>query len=319
MKLIDEKNYARVMKSETEPYLEKRRREDFFASFDKNRIHFEAYERQDCNAGIIILHGFTESAEKFRETVYYFFEAGYSVFAPDLRGHGQSFRTSKKSGTVNADSFDDYVKDLEVLADTVVVPSLCGKPLYIYSHSLGSTVAVMYMQRNPEAVSKAVISSPMLCGNMGMPVPVAGALAKIISVFGGKNLSVPGRCKFDPKQTYENSDDTSRARFEYYHEKRKRQPVLQTNGPSFGWVKASLEARDSIFKPENLEKLKMPILMLKPQQDRQVLESYQDSFAEKVKSVKVIDVPDSKHEIFGSENKTLEIYYREIFGFLGEK
>ena len=75
----------------------------------------------------------------------------------------------------------------------------------------------------------------------------------------------------------------------------------------------------SIFKEENLKKLTMPILLLKPQEDRQVLESWQDKFAGKVNSVRVVNIPDSRHEIFGSGNKTLEGYYREIFGFLGEE
>lgn len=319
MKLIDEKNYEAVMKSEIEPYLQSIRRDEYFESFDGNKIHFEAYKHENAKAAVLVLHGFTESAEKFREVSYYFFKEGYSVFAPDLRGHGKSYRTSKKTGTVNADSFDDYAKDLEVLINKVIVPSETGKDIYLYSHSLGSTAALLYMQKNSGTVKKAVLSSPMLCGNMGMPVGIAKTVANVLCALGGKNISAPGRCQFDPGQTVENSDDTSKARFHYYHDKRKNDSLLQTNGPSFGWVKASLEARDSIFKEENLSKLTMPILLCKPLEDRQVLESWQDKFAEKVKTVRVVNIPDSKHEIFGSENKTLAIYYREVFDFLGEK
>lgn len=319
MKLIDEKYYEVLMKTEVEPFLESIRKDEYFDSFDSNKIHFEAYEQENAKAAVLVLHGFTESAEKFREVSYYFFKEGYSVFAPDLRGHGKSYRTSKKPGTVNSDSFDDYAKDIEMLINKVVLPAAEGKELYLYSHSLGSTAALLYMQKNPKIIKKAVLSSPMLCGNMGMPVGVAKAVANVLCALGGKNISAPGRCKFDPEQTVGNSDDTSEARFNYYHEKRKNDSLLQTNGPSFGWVKASLEARDSIFKEENLSKLTMPILLCKPKEDRQVLESWQDKFAEKVKSVRVVSIPDSKHEIFGSENKTLEKYYREIFGFLGEK
>ena len=153
---------------------------------------------------------------------------------------------------------------------------------------------------------------------MGMPVGIAKAVASVLCALGGKNISAPGRCQFDPGQTVTNSDDTSEARFRYYHEKRKADSLLQTNGPSFGWVKASLEARDSIFEDANISKLTLPILLLKPREDRQVLESWQDKFAEKVKTVRVVKIPDSKHEIFGSENKTLEGYYGEIFAFLEE-
>lgn len=319
MKLIDEKNYEAVMKTEVEPFLASVRKDGYIDSFDGNKIHFEAYEHENARAAVLVLHGFTESAEKFREVSYYFFREGYSVFAPDLRGHGKSYRTSQKPGTVNADSFDDYAKDLEMLISKVILPSAEGKELYLYAHSLGSTAALLYMQKNPDIIKKVVLSSPMLCGNMGMPVGVAKAVASVLCALGGKNISAPGRCQFDSEQTVTNSDDTSEARFCYYHEKRKADSLLQTNGPSFGWVKASLAARDSIFKDESLKKLTMPILLLKPQEDRQVLESWQDKFAEKVNSVRVVKIPGSKHEIFGSENKTLEGYYREIFGFLGEE
>ena len=319
MTLIDEKNYEAVMKNEVEPFLESVRRDEYITSFDGNKIHFEAYEHENAKAAVLVLHGFTESAEKFREVSCYFFQEGYSVFAPDLRGHGKSYRTSKKTGTVNADSFDDYAKDLEILVNKVVLPSVKNKEIYIYSHSLGSTAALLFMQKNPQTVKKAVLSSPMLCGNMGMPVGIAKTVASVLCALGGKNISAPGRCQFDPEQTVTNSDDTSKERFDYYHEKRKNDSLLQTNGPSFGWVKASLKARDSIMREENLGKLTMPILLVKPQEDRQVLESWQDKFAEKVNSVRVVNIPDSKHEIFGSENKTLEIYYREIFDFFGEK
>lgn len=319
MKLIDENNYEAVMKTEVEPFLESVRRDEYFESFDGKKIHYEAYEHENAKANVLVLHGFTESAEKFREVSYYFFKEGYSVFVPDLRGHGKSYRTSKRVGTVNADSFDDYARDIEILISKLILPSAEKKDLYLYSHSLGSTVALLYMQKNPEAVKKAVLSSPMLCGNMGMPVGIAKAVASALCALGGKNISAPGRCRFDPEQTVQNSDDTSEARFYYYHEKRKSDSLLQTNGPSFGWVKASLKARDSIFKEENLKKLTMPILLLKPQEDRQVLESWQDKFAEKVRAVRVVNIPGSRHEIFGSGNKTLEGYYREIFGFLGEE
>lgn len=319
MKLIDEENFEAVMKNEIEPFLESVRKDGYFESFDLKKIHFEAYEHENAKAAVLVLHGFTESAEKFREVSYYFYNEGYSVFAPDLRGHGKSYRTSQKPGTVNADSFDDYAEDLEMLINKVILPAAGGKDLYLYAHSLGSTAALLYMQKNPGIIKKAVLSSPMLCGNMGMPVGIAKAVAGLLCTLGGKNISAPGRCRFDPEQSVENSDDTSEARFRFYHEKRKADILLQTNGPSFGWVKASLEARDSIFKEENLKKLTVPILLLKPQEDRQVLESWQDKFAEKVKSVRVVKIPGSKHEIFGSENKTLESYYREIFGFLGEE
>ena len=42
VQIIDENNYSNIMASQVEPYLEKRRREDFFSGSDGARLHYEA-------------------------------------------------------------------------------------------------------------------------------------------------------------------------------------------------------------------------------------------------------------------------------------
>lgn len=315
MDIIRDADYKETMLKKVEPYLEGVRKEASFSSFDSNSISYEAYSKADSKATVIILHGFTESAEKFREVTYYFYNMDYSVYAPDLRGHGKSYRTSKKAGTVNADTFDDYVKDLEVFINDIVKPIERDKPIYIYAHSLGGAVAILYMESNTDVISKAVLSSPMICGNMGMPVPVAATVARLLCILGGDSISAPGRCKFNPQLKFEDSDATSKVRFEYYQNKRCNDSLLQTNGPSFGWVKASVEARDKML--ENADKISSELLVLLPEEDKQLLSEYQQKFISAVKNAKVTDIKGSKHEIFGSTDKVLEEYYRYIYEFLG--
>ena len=314
VKLIDEENYSYIMKTEVEPYLEKKGREDFIFTSDGRKLHYEAYEKTLSRGSIVILHGFTESAEKFREIAYYFLKAGYSVFSLDMEGHGKSHRTSQKKEKVEIDSFDTYAEDLDFFINKVVVPKTLTGKISIYSHSLGSTVALLYLMDNPYTVEKAVLSSPMICGNMGMPVAVAGTVAKLLCSVGGKRIGAPGRCVFNESQTVENSDATSRARFDYYHAKRKAEPLYQTSGPSFSWVKASLEARDRILSEEGIRSLKAELLIFKPEQDRQLLHSYTEKFAKKA-DVKIKEVKNSEHEIFMSENGVLRWYLEQILDF----
>lgn len=150
-----------------------------------------------------------------------------------------------------------------------------------------------------------------------MPVAVAGTVAKLLCSLGGKRIPAPGRCIFDPEQTAESSDATSAARFDYYHAKRKAEPLYQTSGPSFGWVKASLDARDRILSDEGIKALRAKLLIFKPEQDRQLLGSYTEKFAEKAE-VKVKKVRNSRHEIFMSENEVLGWYFDEVLEFFGE-
>ena len=314
VQLIDEENYSYIMKTEIEPYLEKKGREDFIFTDDNRKLHYEAYEKTLSRGSIVILHGFTETAEKFRELAFYFRKAGYSVFSLDMEGHGKSHRTSKKKEKVEIDSFDTYAEDLNLFIEKVVIPNTKMGEINIFSHSLGSTVALLYMMKHPYTVKRAVLSSPMVCGNMGMPVAVAGTVAKLLCALGGKGIPAPGRCVFDENQTAENSDATSNARFEYYHTKRKTEPLYQTSGPSFGWVKASLEARDKILSCEDI---KSETLIFLPEEDRQLLHSYTKTFAKKA-DIKIKEVKNSKHEIFMSGNDALKWYVEEILEFYAD-
>jgi lysophospholipase len=315
--IISESNYSYEMINQVEPYLQKRRKDDFFLSSDGKKLHYEAYEKLLSRGNIVILHGFTESAEKFRETAYYFRKAGYSVFSLDLRGHGKSHHDSDNPLRVDIDSFDTYAEDLNIFIDKIVKPLSKDKNIYIYSHSLGSTVALLYMMKYPYSVSKAVLSSPMICGNMGMPTAVAGTVAKALCSLGGKKIGAPGRCVFDENQTADSSDATSKVRFEYYHEKRKAEPLYQTSGPSFSWVKASLSARDKIMSEDSIRQLRAKMLIFKPETDRQLLGEWTDRFAHKA-DIKIKDVKNSRHEIFMSSDETLKWYMEEILEFYAE-
>ncbi len=312
--LIDEKNYSYLMNTEVEPYLDKKGKEDFIFTADDRKLHYEAYEKTLSRGSIVILHGFTESAEKFRELAYYFRKAGYSVYALDMEGHGKSHRTSDKKEKVEIDSFDTYADDLDFFIEKVVRPGTKNGRICLYTHSLGSTVALLYLMKHPHAVEKAVLSSPMICGNMGMPVAVAGTVAMLLCALGGKGIPAPGRCIFDENQTVENSDATSRARFEYYHAKRKNEPLYQTSGPSFGWVRASLDARDRILSGE---KIRTDMLIFLPEEDKQLLHGYTRTFAEK-NGIKIKNVKNSKHEIFMSANDVLGWYLEEALEFFAE-
>ena len=315
IKVIEEKDYHNIMINEVEPYLEKRREDRYFSSADGKKLHCEVYEKLLSRGSILVLHGFTESAEKFREMSYYFRKAGYSVYALDLRGHGKSHHDSENPLRVDVESFDLYAEDINTLMETIIAPASKGKEIYIYSHSLGSTAALLYMMKYPYAVTKAVLSSPMICGNMGMPVAVAGTVAKLLCKAGGKTIPAPGRCVFDENQSADNSDATSKARFEYYHNKRKAESLYQTSGPSFGWVKASLVARDKIMSESNIALLRAKMLIFKPEADRQLLGEYTDRFA-KMAKIKIKDVKNSRHEIFMSGDETLKWYVEEILEFL---
>lgn len=315
--LVDEKNYANVMKNEVEPFLAEIREEGYFNTTDGKLLHFEAHTVKNAKANIVIAHGFTESAEKFREMAYYFVKNGFNAFALDHRGHGHSYRMAGDTETVRLNKFSEYIEDLNTFVNDIVIPKGNGLPMHLFGHSMGGGIAARYIQVYTDVFEKAILSSPMICAQTGAPVPLAKTIMGLASAVGLKNVSVPGMCKFNPDATYENSSDTSKARFDYYLAKKISDPLYRTAGPSFGWISEALKLTDHLLDDSNCSKVSAKVLIFQPEQDAKVISSYQDVFARKLSDAKLVHISNSKHEIFATTNDVLKIYLDKIFEFLG--
>lgn len=317
IELVDEKNYAKVMKNEVEPFLAGIRTEGFFNTFDGKQLHYEAHMIDNARGNVVIVHGFTEFAEKFREMAYYFVKNGFNAFALDNRGHGHSYRPDGDIHTVRLNKFADYVEDLDIFAREVVKPLADNIPMYLFSHSMGGGIAARYLQVHPDMFEKAILSSPMICAQTGAPVPLAKGIMGFVSALGLKNISVPTMCKFNPNAPFETSSDTSRARFDYFLSKKVAEKNYQTAGPSFGWVNEALKLTDQLLDTDNCRRVSAKVLVFQPEHDAKVLSPYQNKFVAKLNDAKLVYIENSKHEIFATTNDVLKKYLDRIFEFLG--
>lgn len=314
--LIDENNFLQEMLSNVEPFLKEIRTEGYFNTQDGKQLHYEAHTIKNPRGNVIICHGFTEFGEKFREMAYYFVKNGYNAFALDHRGHGKSYRIGNKPETVGIGRFDDYINDLDVFIREIVMTKSDGKPLFIYAHSMGGAIAARYLQENPEVFSKAILTAPMICAEPGMPVKIAKNVSAFAASTGLKNFSVPGRCKFNPNADFAKSSDTSKARFNYYMDIKRNEPLYRTAGPSFGWISEAMKVTDKLLDDTLCRKISTKVLIFQPENDNRVISSYQNKFVAKVNDASLVFVPNSKHEIFASTNDVLRTYLDKIFEFL---
>lgn len=109
---ISQKEYEKKMQDVAEPFL-KQRREDFWLERETGRkIHCVYYRADNARGIVIISHGFTETAEKYKENIYYFLQQNYSVYIPEHCGHGRSYGLLKKNSPVYVDFWERYVCDL---------------------------------------------------------------------------------------------------------------------------------------------------------------------------------------------------------------
>lgn len=315
---VSEKNFVEGM-GKAEKFLAEHGSSGFFDGFDGKKIHYESYLAENAKASIVIVHGFTECAEKFREVSCNFLMWGYNVFALDNRGHGFSYRLTDDRETVCIGKFTGYVEDLQCFVEKVVRPASAGLPMYVYCHSMGGAITVQHLQTYPGVFKKAVLSAPMIkAQTMGLPEWVAKAAANAGTLFGLGNKRVFGSKGFDPDRTYESSHDTSKARFDYWQKKRCETPEYQTAAPSFNWVKEAVKVSARNLDPERNARINIPVLLCQPEEDSSVVSEKENEFIAMVKNGRLKRYTVCRHEIYMSVDDTVREYYADIKSFFEE-
>ena len=120
----------------------------------------EAASRDDCRAGILLIHGLGEHSGRYAGLAHWLTERGFAVMAYDQRGHG-------KSGGAQGDMLrpSDFVAHgLEVLMH---FKRALGRRPFLLGHSLGGAVAASMVIERQAPVAGLILSSPALDAGLG--------------------------------------------------------------------------------------------------------------------------------------------------------
>ena len=311
---IKEQDFLGEMESTVLPYLAARETTRTVAAED-GKLLFTVHYKADAPSGtVVLLHGFSENAEKYREFIYYLLREGLSVLTFDQRGHGRSYR-SAAAGISHIDRFDQYVSDLEALLEAW--ENSLFAPLYLFAHSMGGAVAMLYLQKHGNVFKKAVLSAPMIDLQYRGVTRAACVLACGFCV-------LTGRAKkpvFISKKDYENepfevSLALSRARFTYLQELRRSDPILSGGAPSYRWSLAALGVRKSILQGGAPERVDLPVLILAAEHEQLVSPEAQRRLAHRLPRATLRVVQGSKHEILLANDEILHPILEDIMNFL---
>ena len=314
---ISEVNFRDSMINTVEPFLKACAEDSFFEALDGKKIHYVFYKAQNPVGNIVIAHGFTESAEKFLEMCYYFLNMKLNVFIVDHRGHGLSHRHNSDKEVVHIKYFDQYVEDLQSLVKKVVNIKAPSLPMYLYSHSMGGAIAVQHLQKYPGVFSKAILSAPMIkAKTAGIPEPIAKFFTRVFILFGKEKEKVIGYKGFRPERTYEESHDTSKERFDYYHKKKIDNEILRTAAPSYRWVNEAIKVSKLNLDEKRNQRITADILLCQPEEDSTVVSEMEDVFIKLVKNGRLVRFTECRHEIYNSVDNTVLEYLDTIEGFL---
>jgi len=126
-------------------------------------------------AVVHIIHGYAEHIDRYTNVVNELIPAGYAVFGNDHRGHGKS---QGKRGHVR--SFQEYIEDEKQFRREVIKANFPGIPCFVLGHSMGSLIAMNYVEQNADDTKGLVLSGTG--SQPGTDIPkILVALTKILS------------------------------------------------------------------------------------------------------------------------------------------
>jgi alpha-beta hydrolase superfamily lysophospholipase len=146
-----------------------------------------AWPAPDARAVLLLQHGLGEYAERYvarySGLVPRLLEAGVTVHAFDLRGHGRS--PGRRTVTDVGRAVEDHLAARRLLR---------GQPLPVFflGHSLGGLVTAASDARDPEGVAGVVLSSPLLL------VPSGALTRALVRVAAPLVPGLPARRARDP-------------------------------------------------------------------------------------------------------------------------
>ncbi|MCR5795042.1 MAG: alpha/beta fold hydrolase [Solobacterium sp.] len=307
--------FADYMRSTVLPCLEENVSQQYIESDDGVRINTYRMINPEEKAAILILHGFCEFFGKYHEMAYRLYEQGFSVFFAEMRGHGYSERTTQfEDGRVGVQSFDEYLADVHAVMEQVVIPYSKTGHCFLFGHSMGGAIGVLYMEEHPDAFECAVLSAPMLKVNYGI-VPDSAVKAMTIASYAVDmdERFAPGQHAFRPDFDPDHSNAQDRDRYAYQFNMRCDDTHYQTWGSTWSWVRAASQAAEKALR--NAYSVKTPVLLCQAGLDSMVREEGQKEFASKAQKVTLLRYENAKHELCNANETDREKFYKDILIF----
>ena len=235
------------------------------------------------NLGALVVHGLFEHEGRHKDNVEWLKNLGIETYSLNLPGHGD---------IAEKGHIETWDENIEAIVNTY--NKIANKDIkIIFAHSYGSLVSVSAILREKIDPDYLILSAPHFDDNYPKFVKnMSGAMAKVFpklrapSPVTRKNLSTD-------KETVEN----------YFSDPL----VFRSLTFKFG-NEITVEQN---FVNENIEKLKIPTLVLHGDKDKIVPIKASENIS-KLENVKFIIVENSKHEILNQDTRTFvlsEIHY----------
>ena len=314
--LVRSEQYTETMNHTVLPWLRERQQEIAVSGAGGKKIVCDRYDAESPKGTVTLLHGFTECAAKFSELIFSLLKNGYSVLAYDQRGHGRSWRNEKITDLSLTDvaRFEEYVEDLKAVSDQVL--QKMPRPWYLFAHSMGGAVGVLFLEQFPGVFEKAALCAPMIAPQRGgLPFILGKAMCHGAKLIGLGTRRVPISHPWNGPEEFETSCATGRERFDWYDALRTRTEIYHNNGPTFSWTLEAFNVTAKILASGKPESIRIPVRIYTAGDDNQVLPDAQETLIRRLPNGTRKVIAGAKHEIYRSSDSVLFPWWAEILDF----
>lgn len=243
-------------------------------------------------------------------------DLGYASFVIDHRGQGLSSRLTDHPMKGHVEDFSEFVEDFEAFAQEVRSRTPKGTPVHLLSHSMGGTIALLWLLHTKNLPQSAIFFAPFWGIRRQIARPGVRSLTRIISTLGGKKRFMPGdyqEYRIEPFRINRVTCCKKRhLRNQRYLADNKK---LALGDISWGWLEAAFRAIKAIEKAD-LSMLTLPIGIFGATEELLVDNGAIERVASVLPNAQLDWIQGAKHEILMETDKVQEIVWPKIAEFL---
>lgn len=235
------------------------------------RIDWPAPTAAPAKGSLLFMPGRGDFYEKYLETLDHWHGLGWRITAADWRGQAGSGRLGTDAVTGHIDDFATWVADLAALWREwkAATPG----PHVLAGHSMGGHLVLRAVVEGAVDPDALLLSAPMLGFTASvLPDAIMHAAARVMKALGDprrpawKWSEKPGQPPEERASLL--THDTERYADELWW--RAARPELVMGPGSWGWVERAYASMRGLFAPGQLERVRVPVLILATDNDELV-------------------------------------------------
>lgn len=259
--------------------------------------------------------GRSEFIEKYFEVVADLHARGLSVAMMDWRGQGLSERLLPEREKGHILDFGAFRSDLRLFTEEVAKKRIAG-PLALLTHSMGGAPALQLLADGYDAYRAAVLTAPMtqLFDDAAKRI-AARLLARAACALGASRQPVMN--VKEHSLAFEGNILTSdRARHARFRDLQSAAPNAILREPTYGWLKAAIDAIDDLHAPNRFDKLKTPVRIISAGKDELVSTKDHAILAGRSPLIDNVVIEGALHEVLMERDDIRAAYWRAFDDFV---